>query len=462
MFGYLIDHSVSPEQKQRSELLFAEFHLRNKNYADAEKLLDQVILQGGKLAEDARTALLSLLMESKQYGKAKKVAQELLGAAVPEHANFGRYQLALLSEKERDLPRARALYLEYLKQAPRGAFSPAAHFAAARIAEELGRVEAASAEYLDFAQKFPADANAAAALFLALRADCLAGSGATAGKCLTLLAGKHPSSQEYKAAKLQLADHLFRTGSADKALSLLERKGASPDPGMDPAFSLMTARILRASGKAARALQTAQDALKTYPDAAQAPELCFLCGDILADMGETTQALDFFRRAEKLRSAGLFGEIVSGRIADCSRTLFSDNDLDRKLIEDARARYLKLAAEAKLPALRLQSLCKAAVCCELMKKDVQAVDLYEKTLYFASLLRSDNVSPDPVWCARAAYAGARISLKRPRPERLVRALRLIKLYEDLALPGTGEDFTALRRELRDSYNRLKSQRKDLK
>ena len=462
MFEYLITHSVSPEQKQRSELLFAEFHLRGKRFADAEKLLDQVILQGGKPAEDARTALLSLLMESKQYGKAKNVAQQLIGASDPDRANFGRYQLALLSAEERDLPRARTLYLEYLKQVPRGAFSAAAHFSAARIAEELGRQETASKEYFDFAQKFPADANAAAALFLALRAACLGGNGVAAEKCLALLAERFPSAQEYKAAKLQLADHLFRTGASDRALALLERKGASPDPEMDPAFALMTARIQLASGKAARALQTAQAALTAYPGAAQAAELCFLCGNILADMGETSQALGFFRRAEKLRSSGLFGEVVSGRIADCSRTLFSDYDLDKKLIEDALARYRKLAADAKLPGLRLQSLCKGAVCCELMKKDAQAIDLYEKTLYFASLLKSGNVSPDPVWCARAAYAGARLSLKRPRPERLVRALRLLKLYEDLALPDTGEDFSALRRELRDSYNRLKSQRKDSK
>lgn len=460
MFGYLITHSVSPEQKQRSELLFAEFYLRGKKFADAEKLLEQVILQGGKPAEDARTALLSLLMESKQYGKAKNVAQQLLGASDPDLANFGRYQLALLSEKERALPRARTLYLEYIKRAPRGAFSAAAHFSAARIAEELGRPETAAQEYFDFAKKFPADANAAAALFLALRADCLGGKGVTAEKCLALLAEKFPAAQEYKAAKLQLADHLFRTGASDRALALLERRGASPDPEMDPAFSLMAARIQLASGKAARALQTAQAALTAYPGAGQAAELCFLCGNILADMGETSQALGFFRRAEKIRPAGLFGEIVSGRIADCSRTLFSDNDLDKKLIEDALGRYRKLAADAKLPGLRLQSLCKAAICCELMKKDASAIDLYEKTLYFASLLKSDNVSPDPVWCARAAYAGARLSLKRPRPERLVRALRLLKLYEDLALPGTGEDFAALRRELRDSYNRLKSQRKD--
>ena len=462
MFDYLITHSVSPEQKQRSELRLAEFCLRNRNYAEAEKFLGQVILQGGKLAEDARTTLLSLLMESKQYGKAKKVAQQLLSAADPDHANFGRCQLAQLSEKERDLPRARALYLEYLKQAPLGAFSPAAHFAAARIAEELGRSEDASAEYLDFARKFPGDVNAAAALFLALRADCLAGRGGIAEKCLSLLAEKHPASREYKAALLQLADHLFRTGSPERALALLERKGAAPDPEMDPAFALMTARIRLASGNAAGALQTAQTALKTFPGAAQAADLNFLCGNILSDMGETTQALDFFRRAERLRSAGLFGEIVSGRIADCSRTLFSDNGLDKKLIEDAYGRYLKLAADAKLPGLRLQSLCKAAVCCELMKKDAQAVDLYEKTLYFASLLKSENTSPDPVWCARAAYAGARTILKKPRPERLVRALRLIRLYEDLALPETGEDFTALRRELRDSYNQMKSQRKDLR
>ena len=460
MLLYLVTHAVSPEQKQFSELRLAEYCLRRKDHTEAEKYLEQVILQGGRPAEEARVTLLSALMESKQYGKAKTVARELLAAADRDQANFGRFQLARLAEKENDLPGARSLYLDCLKQGPDSPFSPAARFAAAAIAEKTGDPAAAAKEYLEFARKHPADPNAAAALFLALRADCLAGTEKTAGPALALLEKNHPGSPESRAAKLQLADHFFLTGAYEKALALLTGNGSAPAPETDPAFALLAARIRLAAGKTALALQTAGAALKKFPDAEEVPDLEFLCGNVLADMGETAQALASFRRAEKRRPSGIFGEIVSGRIADCSRILFSDSRLDKKLIDDAFARYSKLASDAKLPEIRLQSICKAAACCELLKKDPQALDLYEKTLYFAALLRSGGISPDPVWCARAAYDGARTALRKPRPERLVRALRLIRLYEDLALPDTGEDFKALRSELRSAYNRMKSQRKD--
>ncbi|MBQ7207336.1 MAG: tetratricopeptide repeat protein [Lentisphaeria bacterium] len=460
MHGYLITHAVSPEQKQSSELRLAEYCLRQKDHPAAEKYLDQVILQGGRLAENARVTLLSALMESKQHGKAKTVARELLAAADPVQANFGRFQLARLAEKENDLPRARSLYLDCLKQAPGSPFSPAARFSAAAIAEKTGDLAAAAKEYLDFARMHPADPNTPPALFLALRADCLAGTEKTAETALALLEKNHPGSPESRAARLQLADHFFLARAYDKALALLTAGGSASARANDPAFALLAARIKLAAGKPAEAFQTADAALKRSPEAEEAPDLGFLCGNILADMGETAQALACFRQAEKRRSSGIFGEILSGRIADCSRILFSDSRLDKKLIEDAFSRYGKLASDAKLPEIRLQSICKAAACCELMKKDPQAIDLYEKTLYFAALLRSGGISPDPVWCARAAYDGARAALRKPRPERLVRALRLIRLYEDLALPNTGEDFKALRSELRSAYNRMKSQRKD--
>ena len=84
----------------------------------------------------------------------------------------------------------------------------------------------------------------------------------------------------------------------------------------------------------------------------------------------------------------------------------------------------------------------------------KAAEFYEKTLYLAALIRSNGVQPDPVWCARAAYAGARNALRNKLPDKLVRGMRMLRLYEELGLPGTGEDFSALRKNLRDSYNLL--------
>ena len=198
-----------------------------------------------------------------------------------------------------------------------------------------------------------------------------------------------------------------------------------------------------------------QELLEKYPDTPEAVEANFLCGNILADLGETNLALTHFKKAEKQRVSGIFAEIISGRIADCSLSLYTGSDFDRHLVEDALKRYLKLAEEAKLPAVKLQSICKAGNCYARMGNHRKAVENYEKTLYFAALLKNNHFQPDPVWCARAAYGGARAAFKGRKPEGLVRALRLIRHYEKLDLPGTGEDFGTLCKQLHDAYNLLK-------
>jgi tetratricopeptide (TPR) repeat protein len=214
-------------------------------------------------------------------------------------------------------------------------------------------------------------------------------------------------------------------------------------------------RVRQAAGNAASALQLSRELLEKYPDTPEAVEANFLCGNILADLGETNLALTHFKKAEKQRVSGIFAEIISGRIADCSLSLYTGSDFDRHLVEDALKRYLKLAEEAKLPAVKLQSICKAGNCYARMGNHRKAVENYEKTLYFAALLKNNHFQPDPVWCARAAYGGARAAFKGRKPEGLVRALRLIRLYEKLDLPGTGEDFGTLRKQLHDAYNLLK-------
>ena len=84
-----------------------------------------------------------------------------------------------------------------------------------------------------------------------------------------------------------------------------------------------------------------------------------------------------------------------------------------------------------------------------------------RSLFFfrGALLQSANIQPDPVWCARAAYGGARAAFKGRKPEGISRALRFIRLYEKLDLPDTGEDFATLRKQLREAYNLLKRKEK---
>ena len=255
----------------------------------------------------------------------------------------------------------------------------------------------------------------------------------------------------------EAGDEAAMWADAEELKELLKKKNELNDRAA--AFMLFESRVRQAAGNAASALQISRELLEKYPDAPEAAEANFLCGNILADLGENNLALSHFKKAEKQQTTGIFAEIISGRIADCSLALYSGSDFDRHLIEDALKRYLKLAEEAKLPAVKLQSICKAGNSYVRMGNHRKAVEYYEKTLYFAALLKNNHFQPDPVWCARAAYGGARVAFKGRKPEGLVRALRLIRLYEKLELPGTGEDFSTLRKQLHDAYNLLKRKEK---
>ena len=454
MYHYLISRSTTPEVKQNSEFLLGEFYVRRKNHAEAEKYFNRVISQGGTKADDARHRLLAVLIDSGDYAKAKQTAAVLLESSNADYANYARYRLAGLTELEGDLENAHKLYLEYVAKAPASTLAPAAAFSAARLAERTGNMAAAAAEYLAFASKYPSDINTAAALFLALRAECLTGRTQIAWKCLEILSAKHAALPEFNAALLQFADYFFNIKDYKQALEVLKRRPLDNTHAASM-FLLWEVRIRLALGETASALQIGREVLSKYPTSREAAEAHFLCGNILADLGENNMALSHFRQAEKSGQPGVFAEVVSGRIADCSVALFSGSDFDRRFLEGALQRYQKLAEEAKLPEVKLQSLCKAGQCSELLGDSRMALEYYEKTLYFASLLKNNNFSPDAVWCARAAYAGAKAAVKGKNPERLVRALRMIRLYEELSLPKTGEDFDTLRKELHNSYNLLK-------
>ena len=454
MYHYLISRSTTPEVKQNSEFLLGEFYARRKNYAEAEKYFNRVIAQGSSKADEARYRLLAVQMDARDYAGAKQTAAILLGSANAEYANYARYRLAGLTELDGDLENAHKLYLEYVAKAPASSLAPAAAFSAARLAERNGNMAAAAAEYLAFASKYPSDINTAAALFLALRAECLTGRTQIAWKCLEILSAKHAALPEFNAALLQFAGYFYNIKDYKQALDVLKRR--PPDnTHAASVFLLWEVRIRLALGDTASALQLGREVLNKYPASREAAEASFICGNILADLGENNMALSHFRQAEKSGPSGVFAEVVSGRIADCSMALFSGSDFDRRFLEGALQRYRKLSEEAKLPEVKLQSLCKAGQCSELLGDSRMALEYYEKTLYFASLLKSNNFSPDAAWCARAAYAGAKAAVKGKNPERLVRALRMIRLYEELSLPKTGEDFDTLRKELHNSYNLLK-------
>ena len=455
MYQYLITHSIAPGQRQRYEYRLGTFLLRQKKHLEAENCFRKVAASGGELAEESLYWLLETQMQAKRYSEAKLSAQKLLKAENPNHVNFGRYTLALLTELSGDVAKARSLYLDCLSKAPSSSYAPQAAFSAAKLAEKLEKLPDAIKEYLNFAEKYPDNANTPAALFFAMRANCMSKRTSSAVDCFEKLESRFPAAQETKIARLQLADYLLAINRAQEALKLLpmtDTPAAAASPELEADTLLLRGRVQEAAQNHAGALQTLKKLLEKYPASAAAANANILAGNILYDLGELRMALGHFEQAEKLHPADIFGEVASGRIADCNMNLYSSRNFDQKYLKEALQRYEKLASESAVPQIRLQSIYKAALCYELAGSDRKAISTYERTLYLATVFRSNGVMPDPVWCSRAAYRGARLISKEKTPDNLVRALRMIRLYESLNIENSGEDFNSLRRELKESYN----------
>ena len=450
-FNYLIGNADSTAGQNRELIFYAEYLLRRRDYAAAEKALRQASGSAVKeLAEKAARLMIQALLPQKKFVPALAAAEKLKRSSNAENVEFGGFYAALLAEKLGRRAEARRQYLEFAERHKSGEFVREARFAAALLALEEGDNAAAAREFLAYAADYP-KADAAAALFWALRAYTLAGDAAGAEAAFDALASGPGAGKAYYAAALQLAEFLRSTGKSERGLKLLDGLDKSKCGDADSAALLLErARLYSACRRNADALKTAGELLERFPAVAVAADAAFLSGNLHADRGEYVEALAAFRRALELRPSGVFGEVARGRVGDCLLAIYASNQGESEL-DRAVEVFEKLSAGAEFPTVRLQSLFKLGCALEYRGTRLKALDAYYQTLLYARTLRQRGIPFESSWCSRAAYAALRLLLDSGSPGRFQWGTRVMNAYRQLGLPEGNAEFEALKQEFTERY-----------
>ncbi len=451
LFDYAIARSPL-ERQRRIRFLLADFYLRQKAFPAAAAVCEELLRLPGTDLAKARFRLLQALLAEKLYRRAEPVAQALaVGSGNRDYAAFGAYQRAVIAEAVGRRAEARKLYLDFIAAWPKRSEVPDARLAAAELAAAEGDHSVAEGEFAAFATAFPDHKKAPSALCMAIRSGSLAGDAAGVKKLEAELERRYPKSPERAIGALLRAEFLFNGGRATEALAIadeLAKPGAAPEIAAEALF--LAARIDGAAKRTSRAVERIRKLLKDYPASAVAAEAALTGGNDCFELNDYKQAEKFYRRAAELRPGGLFAAIASGRVADSLLARHAGGGPSDDLRE-ALAIYQGLAKKSVSPALALQALYKSGVCSEYLSDDRAALAAYEKVLYLADEQKLRGTLNAPDWCARAAYAALRVISGSRLPDASQRAVRILRQYAALELPGSESELQALRKEIEKRY-----------
>ncbi len=454
MFQYLIEQAETPEQKLDGNFRYGEFWFREKNYKEAVEHLKLVASSNSEHAEVARYRLLQALVELKQYLEAEPVAEALRGSKDPLHVTCAEFYRALLLEKAGRSVEARSGYQKFLVENPNSEYAPRAQFSVAELALELRDYPVAAEVFLEFARNNPKSPSAPIALYQAVLSNYFAKNLEGTQRSIEILEKSYPNSPVVVASHLQLADYLIRDGNyveAHRQLSDVEKINASQNPEVASELLYDQAKLAILEQKRDSALSFLDQLLKQYPSSAFGADAALMAGNIKADQGDYHGALRYYDRALTLRPAGGNAELTRGRIADARYNIYATT-LDRSDLDQATSIYCELADGSDNPQIMLQSLYKYGQCRELMDGRDEALRAYEKLLYLARDLQKRGIAPDPVWTSRGAYQAVLLNLKVGSPACAMQAFRDIRLYEEMKLPDSGDDFVRIKQEIRQRYN----------
>jgi len=453
-FNYLVSSADSTATQHRALIFYAEYLIRKKDWAAAEKVLHRVTGSAVReLSDRAGKLLIQTLVEQKKYAPALTTAENLKNSADPESAEFGEFHCAYLAEKLGRSEAARKLYLDFADRRKNSAFVREARFAAALLALRAGNTKAAAREFTDFAAAYPGN-FAANALFWAVRAHCISGDAAGAESAFSALAKGSGPGREYYAAALQLCEFLRTDRQPERGLKLLDALDKSKcDDREKAALSLERALLLAECRRGDEAIQEAEELLKSFSsDSSVAADAAFLAGNLLLDRGRSKAALEMFVRARELRPSGLFGAVAAGRIGDAMLARYSSTQ-EPEHLKKAEEVFRKLSRDSDFPAVRLQSLFKLGCCLEYLGRDrwPDALDAYYQALLFAQTLGRRGIPFESTWCSRSAHSALRLLLNSRLPGRFQRGARIIDAYRKLGIPDADAEYDELEKEFKEQY-----------
>ena len=451
-FESLVTTARNPQMRQAAQMFYAEYLLRQNDFAGAERLLRGMgDVTSAAHRDRAARLLVKALTEQKKYDAALGEAEKLRRSPDPAGVGFGEFHAARLTEKLGRREEARKRYLNYIKLFPKGEFVRPALFSAAKMAEESGDCATAAKEFFAYGTAYPDDPDLASVLFWALRDGAFAGDMGIALKSfesLTRMVGVGP---EYYAAALQLADFMRRSGTPAEALALLDKVDRSKCGSSESAMlDLMRARVLIACRRKPEALAAAEKILNDHPGAPAAADAAFLAGDLHLESDAPDKALPLLLRAYKLRPSGAFGEAVALRIAECRLQLYGGGKAPQELDAAAEA-FERLSGGSVIPGIRLMCHYKLGYCRELQNKPRAAFDAYYQALLYAGELKRAHISLDPKWCSRSAYAALNLLLRQRWSDADQRGAAVINAVKALGLPGGAAEFESVRKQFNERY-----------
>ena len=453
MFRFLTEETDSESRREEGRFLLGEYLLRQKEYRKAAEEFRRIPPEG-KRGDDARYRLLQSLMEQEEYTEAIPVAEALRKSENKEYALAADYLRAVLREKAGQPAQARSAYLQFIAAYPGSSYHAAAHYRAAAIAFARQEFNAAAEEFLTYARQFADTPQAPAALYQAVQAADLAGNASLSEEALDTLDQEFPGSDAAIDARLQLADGRIAKEQWDLAKKLLDDAaalGAARNPDVAAEVLYDRAKIAVAREDIEDANRFLSEILNTYISSAIAADAALLRGNLAANRGDFQQAQKDYQRALELRPGSLFGEVASGRIADCRYALYAEN-LESDDLNAAMELYRKLAENASSEQLKLQSLYKLGKCKELACAPEAALSAYNRALYLARDLRlQKKIPPDPAWSAKAAYNAVQLYLKSGDATGAENALRVLNILEELQLP-IQEEVNHIRQEIQRKFN----------
>lgn len=439
----------------RIKMQLLEFLVRTGEFSAAAVVGEE--LAGIKGVDGKRLNLLRLkaLSELKRYADAAEIATLLAGSGDSLYAAEGAWQLARLTELQKDPRKARELYLDFSKKFPGEKRAPEAGLAAADISIKLKDFQNAAALFEDYLKKFPDHPQRKKAMSVAvivlLHQDAQ-GDREKAGKLISEMQKHFGTSPEYDRAAVEMVRYLCKneeyTSALERIRNFLRDRTESP---LYPEALMLAATVFDRSGNHEQTMEYVDRLLDKYPNSPLAVESAMLGGSSCFRQGNYGRALKYYERACELGGRGVVAQVAAGEAADCHLLLRTKNDL-----ESAIRIYSDLARRSAFPALQVQALYKLGLAFEYSGNELKALKAYDDLLTLAvNSPRIRQSSGAALWCVRAARSALKILMGNSQiPDGSQKAQRIWHLYSRLGLPDTDSELKRNLEEIIQHYNLL--------
>lgn len=305
---------------------------------------------------------------AREYTEAENNFVKLLAEDVPEAMQqTALFELGQVVRSENDLPRAQAIYTQYLQRWPGDVRTPEVYLRQGQIFREMGLPNLALAKFY--------------------------------GVMTTALALKNNQLAYYKGLVLQAQEEIAEThyldGEFKDAADYYSRLLTQNDPALDRAqIQFRLIRSLEAINRHDDAAIQAQDFLAHFPDSPEEPEVRYHLAQALKGQNRNTEALQqvkIFLKEEHDKTThdpavwSYWQQRVGNEIGN---ELYQEGDYVKALQV-----YLALAQLDPAPAWQLPVRYQVGVTYEKLLQPALAMEAYHNVLTNAVPLTATNLSP---------------------------------------------------------------------